>query len=191
MTLTRQVLRDMGLTEEQIAAVIGVHEDELDALREQIGTLEGEMESLLDQKAEEAEDPENWKAKHDELKLAFDNYRSEVEGRETTAKLRAAYRALLRLENVDERYHDAILRATDLSGLELQEDGTLKDAEALRTAICADWAAFVVTRGRRGANVSMPPRRGPARMTRDEIMAIRDAGQRQKAMAENHELFGF
>ena len=41
------------------------------------------------------------------------------------------------------------------------------------------------------ANVSNPPGGEPGKMTKKEIMEIKDAGERQKAIAENHELFGF
>ena len=182
MALTRKLLKSMGLSEEQIDAIIDAHADTVDGLKGRIRALEG---------VPGAGEPEDWRVKHDELKKLFDDYKAEIADREATAKLRTAYRALLKAENVDEKRHDAILRVTDLSKLKLDEDGTLKDAEALRASIQSDWGAFVVTRNRRGASVPTPPGSAPARKTREEILAIRDAGARQRAMAENHELFGF
>ena len=64
-------------------------------------------------------------------------------------------------------------------------------AERLTEAIRRDWADFIVTSSRRGATVPTPPGLGGARRSRDEIMAIADSRERQRAIAENHELFGF
>lgn len=193
MALTRKLLKGMGLSEEQIDTIIGEHVETTDALKGRIQNLENDLKDLpaLKAKAEAAGDPENWKGKHDELKQQFDAYRAEVAGKEETARLKTAYKALLSEENVDEKRHDAILRVTDFSKLKFEKDGTLKDAEALKNAIRDEWSAFVVTQGKRGANVATPPANAPAKKTREEIMAIKDTTERQKAMAENHELFGF
>ena len=43
----------------------------------------------------------------------------------------------------------------------------------------------------KGADVAKPPQTGKATKTKDEIMAIEDDNERQAAIAENHELFGF
>ena len=180
MALTRKLLKGMGLSEEQIDSIIDAHADTVDGLKGRIRGLEAAADA-----------PDDWQARHQALKKQFDDYRAEVAGKEQTARLRAAYRGLLKAANVDEKRHDAILRVTDFSGMSLAEDGTLRDAEALKASIKSDWGAFVVTRDRRGASVSTPPRSQPTRRTRAEILAIKDAGERQRAMAENHELFGF
>ena len=39
--------------------------------------------------------------------------------------------------------------------------------------------------------VEKPPQTGKVTKTKEEIYAIKDTAQRQKAIAENHELFGF
>ena len=42
-----------------------------------------------------------------------------------------------------------------------------------------------------GAKVEKPPPTGKATMTKEQIDALKDTAERQKAIAENHELFGF
>ena len=55
-----------------------------------------------------------------------------------------------------------------------------------------DWADFKVTTTTKGAQVENPPaNNGKAKRSVDEIMAIKDDAARQRAIAENHELFGF
>ncbi|MBR1558778.1 MAG: hypothetical protein IJ646_00915 [Clostridia bacterium] len=133
----------------------------------------------------------DWQAKYEALKREFDAYKAEVEGRELARKLRAAYVKLLEGERVDPRRYAAILRATPLDDLRLTEDGQLEDAAALAEAIRRDWGDFIVTQETRGAAVERPPVGGRPVRTKAEILAMRDAVERQRAIAENHELFGF
>lgn len=151
---------------------------------EEMGLTGAQVEGVL---AALAGDMEEWRAKYEEAARALEECRE----RERLAAVRAAYRALLEAERVDPRRIEAILRVTPLAELELGEDGRLADEARLAEAIRREWADFIVTEARRPAAVSTPPVSGACRMTRAEIMGIRDAGERQRAIAENHELFGF
>ena len=48
-----------------------------------------------------------------------------------------------------------------------------------------------MTISEKGAKVDNPPKTGKATKTKEEIMAIKDTAERQAAIAENHEAFGF
>ena len=99
------------------------------------------------------------------------------------------YRELLRETGVAEKRMDAILRVTDLDAFGL-EDGTLTERAGLAEAIRREWADFIAVKETRGAKVETPPQaQGPV-LTRAQIAAIRDGGERRKAIAENAALFG-
>lgn len=170
MNLTREFLTELGLTEAQAEAVLEAHSADMAALPEYAGTL--------------AE-------RFDALQQEFDDYRAENERRDQEERLREAYRGLLARQNIDPRRLDVILRATRFDGMALDDSGRLADEERLAQAIRRDWADFIVTRRPRGAYVSLPPYSGRPARTKDEILSIPDSAERQRAIAENHELFGF
>ena len=107
------------------------------------------------------------------------------------AKVKTAYRKLLADEGISEKRLDAILKVTDLTKVKLDKEGGIENADDLRKAINDEWGEFKTTVTEKGATVEKPPQIGKAKMTKDEIYAIKDTDQRQKAIAENHELFGF
>lgn len=188
MALKRETLKAMGLTDEQITAVIDGHTETVTGLTNRINALEADLKGLPDLKKQ----LEAAKADTSDVKKQFDAYKAEVAGKETSAKVRAAYRTLLEGEKIDPKRFDVIMRATSFDGMKLDGDGKLEDADKLRESIKSDWADFIQTTGTKGADVSTPPGNGGDRkMTAEEIDKIEDAGERQRAIAENHELFGF
>ena len=193
MAFSRSFLKTTGLTDEQITAVMEEHVAVTDALKQQRDAYKADADKLAEVQAqlEEAKKVEDFRAKYEETKKAFDEYKAQITQEAETEKVRAAYRELLKSEKISEKRFDVICRATDFSGMKLDKEGKLSNADALKEAIRQEWGDFRVSEGTKGANVETPPAGSGSRMTREEIMNIKDAGQRQKAIAENHELFGF
>ena len=81
------------------------------------------------------------------------------------------------------------MNATDYSGMKLKDDGTLDGVDALKKDITEKWGGFQVSTRQRGENVDNPPHERNGRMTREEIMGIKDASKRQEAIRENMDLF--
>ncbi|MBP5729476.1 MAG: hypothetical protein J6Y48_20600, partial [Clostridia bacterium] len=81
------------------------------------------------------------------------------------------------------------LNATDYSKMKLQDDGTLDGVEDLKKDIDSRWGGFRVNTRQRGERVDNPPHANNGRMTREEIMAIKDTSARQRAIAENLDVF--
>ena len=74
--------------------------------------------------------------------------------------------------------------------LELDADGKVKDSKDLVKGIADEWADFVVKETKAGAETGNPPKtEGGAKMTKEEIFAIKDTTARQQAMLENKDLF--
>ena len=80
---------------------------------------------------------------------------------------------------------------TDLSKMKLDKDGNLDGEAELKKTINNEWGEFKTTVTTKGAVVEKPLQTGKATKTKEEIYAIKDPAERQKAIAENHELFGF
>ena len=163
MALTRKSLKAMGLTDEQVDSIIEMHTETVDGLKAQINEQKDAAAKLEDVARErdalKAEAAKYGKSdeKFDALKAEFDKYKAEVEARETKAAKEKAYRELLRKANVSEKRLDAILKVTALDGLELDENGALKDADKLTEAVKKEWSDFIEQEGKQGAKTPTPP----------------------------------
>lgn len=192
MALKRSMLTGMGLTEEQIKAIIEGHDETVSGLKDQIADMKdkaGRAEELEKQLAD-IKAGKDWKAEHDKVKADFDAYKADVAGKETAAKVKAAYRKLLKEEKIDEDVLDTVIEATRFDGMKLDGEGRLEDADKLSEGIRSKWGKFVTTTEVKTPPVKTPPEGGKATRTKEEIMAIKDTAERQAAMLENHELFG-
>ena len=84
---------------------------------------------------------------------------------------------------------DLLLGTVDLSTVEVENDA-LKNADAVLKPLRDTHAGLFGTVNNRGTDKLNPLNGGgSSTMTRDEIMKIKDAGERQKAIAENIEVF--
>ena len=107
------------------------------------------------------------------------------------AKVKAAFRSLLVDEKIGAKRIDSICRVTDFTKMKLGKDGKLEGENEIRKSINEEWGEFKTTVTEKGAVVEKPLVTAKATKTKDEIFAISDKAERQKAIAENHELFGF
>lgn len=173
------------IMDEHISVTNGL-KDERDSFKEQ-----ADKAADIQKELDGIKGGEDWKKKFEDEHKAFEDFKKQTAQNAETAKVSAAYRKLLADEGISEKRLDAILKLTDLSKVKLDKDGNLEDVDNLKKAITDEWGEFKTTVTERGAQVDKPPQTGKSKMTKDEIYAIKDAGQRQKAIAENHELFGF
>lgn len=200
MALTRKLLATMSIEEDKVDQIIEAHSDTVNALKEQIATYKTDAEKLpavqkeLDElkAAAEKSDKDAYKVKYEALKEDFDKYKEEVQEKETHAKKENAYRELLKEVGISEKRINAVLKVSDFDSIELDGEGNVKDADKLKDGIKTEWEDFIVTTQSTGANTATPPTgNGRVYKSKDEIMSIKDTNERQKAIAENHELFGF
>ena len=194
MAMTRKALKAMGLSEEQIESIIEMHTETVDGLREQIRTYKADAEKLPDVQKQlddmKKGDGEDWKGKYDAEKAAHDKTKFDYAAKETAAKVKGAYRAMLKEAGVADKYLDTVIRATDMSGMKLDKDEKLEGAEDLSKSAKTEWADFIQTTTTKGAHVATPPKAGSGKYSsREEIMKIKDATERQAAIAANLELF--
>lgn len=160
MALTREMLKGMGLTEEQVNAIIGEHVNVTSVLKDQVKEYKADAEKLPEVQ-KELEDLKksggNWEEKYNKEHADFEQYKKDVAAQEVIAQTKAAYSALLKENNIGEKYIDSILRVTDFSTMELDKDGKLKGADALSESIKSDYNGFIVSTETHGAGAETPP----------------------------------
>lgn len=205
MALTRKMLSAMGIDEDKQDEIINAHVEVVNALKEERDSLKvdakkaDKLQKQIDDLNESMKNGERspykvkYEAKVDEyndLKKEFDDYKADVSAKELESKKSNAYKELLKESGVSGKRIDSVLRVTDLSKIELDNDGKIKDPDGLKKNIKDEWSDFIVTESKQGANVSNPPANtGGGKKSKEEIMSIKDTAARQQAMLENKELF--
>ena len=163
MALTRKFLRALGIEDDKVEEIIGAHletvnplKDERDNLKEQADKA-AELQKQVDALTKQGSTSEDLAKKYEDEHKAFEAYKAEVEkGKAETAK-KSAYRKLLESSGIDPKRIDAVMRVSDVSAIEVGEDGKIVDADKLTEQIKTDWSDFVVSTGTVGQRVDTPP----------------------------------
>lgn len=198
MGFSRKMLKAMNIEEDKIEQIIDAHSETVDALKADRDAYKEDAAKLAAVQKEldelKAKGDDGYKAKYEAEKAAHDALKADIAAKETKKAKTDAYRELLKGANIDEKRIATILRAEapTIDKIELDADGKIKNAEQYTESIKSDWADFIVTQSAKGANTATPPANGGAATTKtkEDILKIKDAGERQKAIAENPTLFG-
>lgn len=208
MALTRKLLTALGIEAEKIDEIITAHTETTDALKAQrdeykdeVDKLNGEVSKLqeaqkeLDDLKEAAEKNQNspYKVKYEELQKEFDAYKNQISEKESQAKKESAYRSLLKEAGIAEQYIDSVLKVSvdAIGSIEFDDKDNVKDAKKISEELADTWHDFVVKKETKGADVKTPPKNdGGSTLTKADIMKIKDTNERQKAIADNPQLFG-
>ena len=180
-------------TKEKAQQIMDGHIAVTDGLKDERDSLKAEAEKAgdLQKELDDLKNGEDFQKKYEDEHKAFEDFKKKTADDAEAAKVKSAYRKLLAGEGIGEKRLDSILKVTDLSKLKLDKDGNLEDVDGLKKAINDEWGEFKTKVTEKGAVVEKPLQTGKATKTKEEIMAIKDTDERQKAIAENHELFGF
>lgn len=203
MALTRKKLSALGIEAEKIDEIIEAHMETVNALKSELDEAKGssdksealkkENEKLkeeLKSLKEASKDSEEYKSKYESLNKDFEAFKAKISEDNTKAAKTKAYKSLLAEIGISEKRHDGICKLADLATIELDENGSIKDADSLKKSIQEDWGEFIEKEGVKGADTHHPPKNdGKGKMTKEEILAIKDTAERQQAMYENKELF--
>lgn len=187
--LTRKSLKGMGLTDEQVDAIIEMHSETVDGLKAQINAAkEAKPEEKGKEKPAKVEDSDAYK----KLKADFDKYKADAEAKEAKAAKEKAARAYFEGKNITGKNLDIAMRGAraEIDALEL-DGGKIKDAKALDDLVAGDYSGLVVKTEANGAKTANPPAStGKPAKTKEEIMQIKDDAERWAAMRDNPSLFG-
>lgn len=199
MALTRKFLAALGIDEAKVDEIIAAHTEVTEALKAERDAFKTDAGKYAEARAEldriTAEAAKNdgknpYQVKYEALKEEFDAFKADVAGKETKAKKEAAYRAVLKAAGVSDKRIEAVLKVSDVDGIEFDKDGKVKDEDKLLETVKKEWADFIPQATQTGVPATNPPASSGKSMTKDDIMKITDTAARQKAMAENHDLFG-
>ena len=165
MALSRNFLKALGLTEEQVNSIVEAHtetisgiKDELKTAREKadrLATVEKELNDLKTANAGKPNYEELYNADH----TALENLRSEITAKEARTAKEAAIGAFFEKNNIVGKQKKIAMMAIkgDIDGYEVDEAGNLKDTKPLETLIKEDFAGLVSTTKTEGANIAEPP----------------------------------
>ncbi len=160
MALSRSYLKGMGLTEEQVSAIIEAHVETVNGLKSDVEKYKSEAEKLPSVQKELNDlkkDGGDWKTKFDKVQKDFDDYKAAETAKATKAAKEEAYKKLCKEAGVSEKYLKTVLKASDLKDIELDEKGELSGKEELTKSIKADWADFISQDETHGAGTDTPP----------------------------------
>lgn len=160
MALTRSFLKGMGITDEQVSAIIEAHTETTDALKEQRDSYKESADKLATIEAELKQmksSGDDWQKKYEEEHTKFEAYKTQQTEKDVLSAKRNAYTERLRAAGINEKRINGILKLTDLHAIELSESGELKDSSAIDEAIKGEWAEFIPSEDTQGASVSTPP----------------------------------
>lgn len=195
MAFTRKFLSALGIEADKVDEIIAAHTEVTDALKEERDKYKANAEKLPDiekqlaemQKKMDGDDP--YKDKYEALQKEYEEYKAEVNNKETTAKKESAFRHVLKDIGIPDKRIDSVIKVSDINGIELTETG-IKDEETLKAKLKEEWSDFIATKSTEGVPSANPPSNtGKTTMTKEQIRAISDPVARQKAMMENASLF--
>ena len=197
MALTRKFLSALGIEQEKIDEIIQAHVETIEPIKAERDKFKTEAEKLpsvqdeLKALKEKAEGEDPYKDKFEKLQKEYKEYKADIEAKATMSKKENAFKALLKEIGIPEKRIDSVLKVSDVSKIEFDDEGKVKEGDKLKDSLKTEWADFIPTTKTEGAKTATPPANtGKTTMTREQIRAIPDAAARQKAMLENPTLFG-
>lgn len=209
MALTRRFLAALGIEAEKIDEIITAHTESTEALKAQISDYKANADKLAKVTAEldkakndlatanamiEAANKDDFKTKYETATAELENLKNETKAKETANVKRSALEAELKKAGYSDRATSLILRNGFADGVEIDDKGKANNLDNIIKSIQADndFSVFTPQKESGGVNLENPPANngGKKTMTKDEIMNIKNTADRQRAIAENPELFG-
>lgn len=182
----RKILENAETSNDDKAkAILDALHDETDALRDELDTEKNARVA-----AEKERDAAN--SGKQTAEQALTDYKTQQTKKDAHAAKEAKFREQLKAAGVLEKYFDRIVRLSgeDIDKMELDSKGNVKNADKLAESLKTDWSDYVGSTTTKGAQVDNPPANTGSKMTKEQIINIKDATERQAAIAANPEAFG-
>lgn len=182
----RKILENTETSNDDKAkAILDALHEETDALRDELDT-----EKSARVAAEKERDAAN--SGKQTAEQALTDYKAQQTKKDAHAAKEAKFREQLKAAGVLEKYFDRIVRLSgeDIDKMELDGKGNVKNADKLAESLKTDWSDYVGSTSTKGAPVDNPPANTGSKMTKEQIINIKDATERQAAIAANPEAFG-
>lgn len=162
MAVTRNFLKGMGLTEEQVSAIIEEHVSTTNALKEQRDSNKDAAEQLKEVQKKldelEAKGDGGWQEKYEKEHSAFEAYKTAQKNAETLETKKNAFKSMLGEIGVSDKLVELVLKASnaDIEKLEL-EDGKIKDLETIKATAKETYKDYITDEQNKGADTKNPP----------------------------------
>ena len=181
--MSRKWLEAMSLDADKIDAIVEAHSNIVQAIIQERDGYKTELDSVKEKMVDKAE-LTKVKKELDDLKTAQQK-KTEREAKETALK------SVYKDAGIADKFIPLLIRVAEFDKLELDGDN-LKNRKELVEQAKKDFAEFVPTvQESNGQQTATPPSGGKVKMTKEQILAIKDTGERQKAIAENLDTFGY
>ena len=161
----RKIFEDaeIEVPKDVLGQICNLHTTSNEDLTESVKTLKADLEKAERErdtyKAKAPEEGEETVSKedYDKLKKEYDDYKADITAKTTRTEKENAFRELLKSAGVSEKRLNAIIKVSDIDGLELDKDGKIKNADKHTETVKTEWADFIETTTTRGANTANPP----------------------------------
>ena len=141
--------------------IITAHAEVVDALKADRDKYKADAEKLEEVQKEvdglKAKAGEDWKGKYEQVSKEYEKFKTATEKKEIRARKTDAFRALLKEAGISEKRLDSVLKVSDIDGIELDDAGKIKDAKDRKESIKTEWADFIQTEQKKGADTNTPP----------------------------------
>lgn len=181
MALTRKLLQSMGLTDEQVSAIIENHSETVEGLkaeRDQHKAAAEAAQSAARERDELRKQVEALQASGGDaakVQADFDAYRQQVETEKANAAKSAAVRKTLKDSGVArEEFLELLLGKVDLSKVEMEGEA-IKDAAALVDPLKTSYSGCFAQELTGGTPPIDPPAGGNKTYTRDQLRQMSPA----------------
>lgn len=191
MALTRNYLKSMGLTEEQVNAIIENHTDSIDGLKAELATARAAAETVeaLTKERDELKDKLSKAGDASKVQAEFDAYRQQVETEKANAAKSEAVRKALKASGVQrEEFLDLLMGKVELDKVEMDGDA-VKDEASFVAPFKAAYAGCFASESEQGTKLQNPPSGGGTRMTKEQIAKIENRDERRAAIAANLDMY--
>lgn len=201
MSITRKMLKGMGLTEDQQDTILEAHTETVNEIKAERDRLKSDAEKLPTVQKElddlKAAGDGGYKEKYEAEHKAFETYKKAVDTEKMTAAKEKAVEAVLKKIGVSEKRLQSVAKLAKADGLldalELDEDGAVKDADKLEKSLKDGYSEYITTTSTKGADTATPPANsGGAKLTMADIYKKDEKGRyvmdyeaRLKAIEEN------
>lgn len=177
MSITRKMLKGMGLTEKQADTIIEAHTETVTGLTADRDRYKADAEKLPNIQKEldelKAKGDGGYKQKYENEHTAFETYKADIAAKETKAAKEQAVRAYFESKNIVGDNLTLAMRGCgeEMSAVEL-DNGKIKDTTALDALIAGTYKGLVSTAIKKGTNPATPPATPPRTYSSAEIRGM-------------------
>lgn len=196
MSITRKMLKGMGLTEDQQDTILEAHTETVNEIKADRDRLKADAEKLPDIQKQlddlKAAGDNGYQEKYEKERKAFEDFKANVTAKESKAAKEKAVRAYFESKNITGANLDLAMRGCGEEMAALEMDGEkIKDTKSLDALVDGTYKGLVSTTQTHGANPANPPANTGGAKSREDIYKKDDKGryvmstaERQKALAD-------